>query len=189
MVDEAHSLGVLGATGRGIEEHFGLEGAVDIKMGTLSKTIPSVGGYIAADQDTITYLKHTARGFVFSAALPPAAVAAALAAFEVIQAEPERVARLRRNVELFSGGLRARGFNTGNSETPIVPVICGEDQRALRMARLLQDDGIFALPVQPPAVPAGSSRLRATVTAAHSEANIAHALNCFQRAGEAVGLI
>jgi len=189
MVDEAHSLGVLGATGRGIEEHFGLEGAVDIKMGTLSKTIPSVGGYIAADQDTVTYLKHTARGFVFSAALPPAAVAAAQAAFEVMQAEPERVARLQRNVELFIGGLQARGFNTGNSETPIVPVICGEDQRALLMARLLHDEGIFVLPVLPPAVPAGTSRLRANVTAAHSEADIAYALDCFQRAGEAVGLI
>lgn len=189
MVDEAHSLGVLGATGRGIEEHFGLEGAVDIKMGTLSKTIPSVGGYIAADQDTVTYLKHTARGFVFSAALPPAAVAAAQAAFEVMQAEPERVARLQRNVELFIGGLRARGFNTGNSETPIVPVICGEDQRALLMARLLHNEGIFVLPVLPPAVPAGTSRLRANVTAAHSEADIAYALDCFQRAGEAVGLI
>lgn len=189
MVDEAHSLGVLGATGRGIEEHFGLEGAVDIKMGTLSKTIPSVGGYIAADQDTVTYLKHTARGFVFSAALPPAAVAAAQAAFEVMQAEPERVARLQRNVELFIGGLRARGFNTGNSETPIVPVICGEDQRALLMARSLHNEGIFVLPVLPPAVPAGTSRLRANVTAAHSEADIAYALDCFQRAGGAVGLI
>jgi len=189
MVDEAHSLGVLGATGRGIEEHFGLEGAVDIKMGTLSKTIPSVGGYIAADEDTITYLKHTARGFVFSAALPPAAVAAAQAAFEVMEAEPERVARLQRNVELFIGGLRARGFNTGNSETPIVPIICGEDQRALMMARLLHEEGIFVLPVLPPAVPVGSSRLRANVTAAHSEADIAYALDCFQRAGEAVGII
>lgn len=189
MVDEAHSLGVLGATGRGIEEHFGLEGAVDIKMGTLSKTIPSVGGYIAADEDTITYLKHTARGFVFSAALPPAAVAAAQAAFEVMEAEPERVARLQRNVELFIGGLRARGFNTGNSETPIVPIICGEDQRALMMARLLHEEGIFVLPVLPPAVPVGSSRLRANVTAVHSEADIAYALDCFQRAGEAVGII
>jgi len=189
MVDEAHSLGVLGATGRGIEEHFGLEETADIKMGTLSKTIPSVGGYIAADGDTIAYLKHAARGFIFSAALPPPAVAAAQAAFEVIQAEPERVARLRRNVELFIGGLRDRGFDTGNSETPIVPIICGEDQPTLLMSRLLHDGGIFVLPVLPPAVPMGTSRLRANVTAAHSEADIAHALDCFQRAGEAVGVI
>jgi len=170
MVDEAHSLGVLGATGRGIEEHFGLEGASDIKI-------------------TITYLKHTARGFIFSAALPPAAVAAAKAAFEVIQAEPERIARLRRNVELFIGGLRDRGFDTGDSETPVVPIICGEDEPTLLMSRLLHDEGIFVLPVLPPAVPMGTSRLRANVTAAHSETDIAHALDCFQRAGEAVGVI
>ena len=189
MVDEAHSLGVLGETGHGIEEHFGLENVVDVKMGTLSKTIPSVGGYVAGSQELITYLKHVARAFVFSAALPPAQTAAAKASFEVMEQEPERVDKLRRNVELFLGGLKARGLNTLHSETPIVPIICGEDERAFQMTKLCQEEGIFVLPVVSPAVPVGLARLRANVTAAHSEEDIAYALDVFERAGRAVGII
>jgi 8-amino-7-oxononanoate synthase len=189
MVDEAHSLGVLGETGHGIEEHFGLTDAIDLHMGTLSKTIPSVGGYVAGSQDVITYLKHTARAFVFSAALPPAQVAAAKVSFEVIEDEPERVKLLQRNVELFLGGLKERGFDTLYSETPIVPIICGEDDRAYHMAKLCQEEDIFVLPVVSPAVPAGLARLRANVTAAHSEEDIAHALDVFERAGKAVGVL
>ncbi len=189
MVDEAHSVGVLGETGHGIEEHFGLEGAIDLYMGTLSKSIPSVGGYVAGKQEIISYLKHVARAFVFSASLPPAQTAAATASFEVIEEEPERVRRLRRNVELFLGGLKARGFDTLNSETPIVPIICGEDERAFQMTKLCQEEGIFVLPVVSPAVPVGLARLRANVTAAHSEEDIAYALDVFERAGKAVGVI
>jgi len=189
MVDEAHSVGVLGETGHGIEEHFGLEGAIDLYMGTLSKPIPSVGGYVAGKQEIITYLKHVARAFVFSASLPPAQVAAAKAAFEVIEEEPERVKVLQRNIGLFLGGLKARGFNTLNSETPIVPIICGEDERAFEMTRLCQQEDIFVLPVVSPAVPVGLARLRANVTADHSEEDIAYALDVFERAGKAVGVI
>ena len=189
MVDEAHSLGVLGETGHGIEEHFGLGEVVDIKMGTLSKTIPSVGGYVAGSQELITYLKHASRAFVFSAALPPAQVAAAKAAFEVMEQEPERGRKVRRNVAQFLGGLKARGFNTLNSETPIVPIICGEDERAYRMTKLCQDENIFVLPVVSPAVPVGLARLRANVTSAHSEDDIALALDVFERAGRATGVI
>ncbi|GAB4557920.1 MAG: pyridoxal phosphate-dependent aminotransferase family protein [Anaerolineae bacterium] len=190
MVDEAHSLGVLGKTGRGIEEHFGMEGAVDIKMGTLSKTIPAVGGYIAADRETITYLKHSARGFIFSAALPPAVCAAAIAAFDVIEEEGAQLrAQLQRNVDHFIGGLRKLGFDTGRTETPIIPVIVGSDENALQMTRLLQENGVFALPVLPPAVPVGTSRIRANVTAAHTEEDIDLALEAFARAGRALGLI
>ena len=189
MVDEAHSLGVLGATGRGIEEHFGLANAVDVQMGTLSKTIPSVGGYIAGSQELINHLRHTARGFIYSASLPPAQAAAAKASFEVIEEEPERVRRLSRNVNHFLAGLKARGFNTLHSETPIVPIICGEDERAFRMAKLCQDEGLFVLPVVSPAVPPGLARLRANVTAAHSPEDIAHALDMFERAGRAAGVI
>jgi len=189
MVDEAHSVGVLGETGHGIEEHFGLEGAIDLYMGTLSKPIPSVGGYVAGSQELITYLKHVARAFVFSASLPPAQTAAAMASFEVIEEEPERVRRLQRNVELFLGGLKARGFDTLNSETPIVPIICGEDERAFQMTKLCQEEDIFVLPVVSPAVPVGLARLRANVTAAHSEEDIAYALDVFERAGKAVGVI
>ncbi len=190
MVDEAHSLGVLGETGRGIEEHFGMEGAVDIKMGTLSKTIPAVGGYIAADRDMITYLKHAARGFIFSAALPPAVCAAAISALQVIEEEGAALrARLQRNVDHFIGGLKALGFDTGHTETPIIPVIVGSDDHAMQMTRLLQDNGVFALPVLPPAVPPGTSRIRANVTAAHTEEDIDFALEAFAQAGRALGLI
>ncbi|MGQ9628675.1 MAG: aminotransferase class I/II-fold pyridoxal phosphate-dependent enzyme [Anaerolineae bacterium] len=189
MVDEAHSLGVLGKTGHGIEEHFGLEDAVDIKMGTLSKTIPSVGGYIAAKEDVITYLKHTSRAFVFSAALPPAAVAAAKASFDVIEEEPERIATLRRNVNLLLNGLKERGFNTLNSETPVIPIVTGEDEKALYMTKISQEEGIFVLPVLPPAVPHGTSRLRVCVTASHTEEDIKYALDVFERAGKEVGVI
>ena len=184
MVDEAHSLGVLGKTGHGIEEHFGLQNAVDIKMGTLSKSIPSIGGYIAADANTITYLKHVARGFVFSATLPPPAVAAAKAAFEVIEQEPERMITLRRNIKHFLNGLKERGFNTLQSETAIIPIICGSDEKALMMAKLAQDKGIFVLPILPPAVPPKTSRLRATVTAAHSPDDINHALNVLTKSAK-----
>ena len=189
MVDEAHSLGVLGETGHGIEEHFGLEDAIDLYMGTLSKTIPSVGGYVAGKQEIITYLKHVARAFVFSASLPPAQTAAAKASFEVIEEEPERVKVLQRNIGLFLSGLKARGFNTLNSETPIVPIICGEAERAFEMTRLCQQEDIFVLPVVSPAVPVGLARLRANVTADHSEEDIAYALDVFERAGKAVGVI
>jgi len=189
MVDEAHSLGVLGETGHGIEEHFGLGSVVDVKMGTLSKTIPSVGGYVAGSQELVTYLKHVARGFFFSAALPPAQSAAAKASFEVMEEELERVKLLQRNVELFLRGLKERGFNTLNSETPIVPIICGEDEKAYQMAKLCQEQDIFVLPVVSPAVPVGLARLRANVTAAHSEEDIAHALDIFERTGRTVGVI
>jgi 8-amino-7-oxononanoate synthase len=189
MVDEAHSVGVLGETGHGIEEHFGLEHAIDLYMGTLSKPIPSVGGYIAGSQEIISYLKHVARAFVFSASLPPAQVAAANESFKVIEEEPERVQILRRNVELFLGGLKGLGFNTLDSETPIVPIICGEDERAFQMTKLCQAENIFVLPVVSPAVPVGLARLRANVTAAHTEEDIAYSLEVFERAGKAVGVL
>jgi glycine C-acetyltransferase len=189
MVDEAHSVGVLGETGHGIEEHFGLEDGIDIKMGTLSKTIPSIGGYIAGSSKLISYLKHSIRAFVFSAALPPASAAAAKASFEVIEAEPERVKALQANVNYFIKGLQERGFNTLNSATPIVPIIAGDDERAWMMAKLSQDEGIFVLPVVAPAVPSGTSRIRANVTAGHTLAEIEQAMAVFEQAGRAVGVL
>jgi len=190
MVDEAHSVGVLGETGHGIIEHFGLpEDCIDIKMGTLSKTIPAVGGYIAGNADLITYLKHSTRAFVFSAALPPSAAAAAKASFEVIEAEPERIRKLRNNVNYFITGLQERGFNTLNTETPIVPIIAGDDERAWMMAKYSQDRDIFVLPVVSPAVPPGTSRLRANVTAGHSFQEIERAMDIFEAAGKAVGVL
>lgn len=189
MIDEAHSLGVLGVKGTGIEEHFGLEGAIDINMGTLSKTIPSVGGYIAGDEDLIRYLRHSSRAYIFSAALPPVQAAAALEAFKVIADEPERVERLRHNTELFINGLKSRGFDTMNTETAVVPLLCGSDELAFELTREMHERDVFVLPVVSPAVPEGLARLRATVTAAHDPQEIEAALDHFEEAGLAVGLI
>jgi glycine C-acetyltransferase len=189
MVDEAHSVGVLGATGRGIEEHFGLSGGIDLHMGTLSKTIPSVGGYLAGSEELINLLRHASRPYIFSAALPPAQAAAAQAALEVILDEPERLERLRHNTARFLGALKAAGFDTLRSETAIVPIVCGEDERAYEMVRRCQARGIFVLPVVSPAVPRGTARLRATVTAAHTEAQIDQAVAVISEAGRELGLV
>jgi glycine C-acetyltransferase len=189
MIDEAHSVGVLGKTGRGIEEHFNLPDSIDIKMGTLSKTIPSVGGYIAGRKDLIDYLRHSTRAYIFSAALPPAQAAAAKAAFEVILDEPWRVDKLRKNSIQFISGLKQAGFDTLNTETAIVPVVCGEDETAYRMTQYGQHHDVFVLPVVSPAVPPGLARLRATVTAAHEPGEIDHAMNIIAEAGRQIGVI
>lgn len=189
MIDEAHSLGVLGNTGRGIEEHFGIKSAIDIKMGTLSKTIPSVGGYIAGNRELIEYLRHASRAYIFSAALPPPQAAAAKTAFEVIQDEPWRVENLRRNTKQFIQGIKARGFDTMLTETAIVPVLCGSDEDAFAMTRAAQRNKIFVLPVVSPAVPPGLARLRATVTAAHEPEEIERAMDVIEEAGIKVGLL
>ncbi len=191
MIDEAHSLGVLGETGHGILEHFGMEDGdgIDIKMGTLSKTIPAVGGYVAGRSDLITYLKHSTRAFIFSAALPPPAVAAAIASFDVIEDEPELVKKLQSNVDYFIKGLQERGFNTLKSETPIVPIIAGSDERAWLMAKIAQEQDIFVMPIVSPAVPSGTSRLRANVMVGHTLADIERAMDVFESAGKEVGVL
>ena len=189
MMDEAHSLGVLGATGRGIEEHFGLEDVVDIKMGTLSKTIPSVGGYVAGRKELINYLRHASRAYIFSAALPPAQAAAANEAFKVILDEPWRIDRLNQNTRLFLEGLKSLGFDTMLSTTAIVPVLCGTDERAFLITRLAQHQDVFVLPVVSPAVPEGMARLRATITAAHEPQEIERAMDVIGKAGKEIGII
>ena len=189
MVDEAHSIGVLGKTGRGIEEHFGMVGSVDIKMGTLSKTIPSVGGYVAGKKEIITYLRHASRAYIFSAALPPAQAAAANEAFKVILDEPWRIQKLQANTDQFINGIKNRGFDTLYTSTAIVPIICGSDERAFAMTREAQHHDVFALPVVSPAVPDGLARLRATVTAAHEPNEIDYAMNVFEKAGKEIGII
>jgi glycine C-acetyltransferase len=189
MIDEAHSVGVLGERGTGIEEHFGMPNTIDIKMGTLSKTIPSVGGYVAGNRDLIRYLRHASRAYIFSAALPPAQAAAAKAAFEVILEEPWRVKRLRENATLFINGLKACGFDTMLTETAIVPILCGSDEAAFGMTRAAQRKGLFVLPVVSPAVPPGLARLRATVTAAHEKDEIETAMDLLSEAGKEVGVL
>ena len=189
MIDEAHSVGVLGETGRGIEEHFGMEGTIDIKMGTLSKTIPAVGGYVAGSKEIIQYLRHSGRAYIFSAALPPAVAGAANEAFKVILAEPWRIEKLNKNSQQFIGGLKSAGFNTLYTETAIVPVICGDDETAFFMTRECQIQDVFVLPVISPAVPPGLSRLRATITAAHDSEEIDHAMEIIIGAGKKLGVI
>src|SRR5512145_106161 len=189
MVDEAHSVGVLGEKGTGIEEYYNLYGAIDIKMGTLSKTIPSVGGYVAASKDIITYLRHSSRAYIFSAALPPAQAAAANEAFKVILDEPWRIEKLNLNTKQFIGGLKGMGFDTMLTETAIVPVLCGEDDVAFAMTREAQHNDVFVLPVVSPAVPEGLARLRATVTAAHEPSEIERAMDVLCEAGKKLGLI
>jgi glycine C-acetyltransferase len=189
MVDEAHSVGVLGKTGRGIEEHFNLEGSIDLKMGTLSKTIPSVGGYVAGRKEVIDYLRHTTRAYIFSAAIPPAQAAAANEAFKVILDEPWRMEKLKANTDQFINGLKQRGFDTMFSETAIVPVLCGPDETAYMMTKIAQENDVFVLPVISPAVPVGLARLRATITAAHEADEIEHAMNVIESAGKTIGLI
>ncbi len=189
MIDEAHSVGVLGKTGTGIEEHFGLGDVIDIKMGTLSKTIPSVGGYVAAKKEIINYLRHASRAYIFSAALPPAQAAAANEAFKVILDEPWRIEQLNANTKQFIGGLKSAGFDTLLTETAIVPVICGSDEVAFAMTREGQRQDVFILPVVSPAVPEGLARLRATVTATHEPAEIDRAMNIIIEAGKKLGVI
>ncbi len=189
MIDEAHSLGVLGKTGRGIEEYFGLGDVIDIKMGTLSKTIPSVGGYVAARKEIITYLRHASRAYIFSAALPPGQAAAANEAFKVILDEPWRVEKLDQNTKIFINGLKGMGFDTMLTETAIVPVLCGTDEAAFAMTREAQHKDVFVLPVVSPAVPEGLARLRATVTAAHEPSDIEHAMEVIGEAGKKLGVI
>ncbi len=189
MVDEAHSLGVLGDTGHGIEEHFHLPGAIDIKMGTLSKTIPSIGGYIAGSADLVRFLRHASRAYIFSAALPPAQAAAAYEAFRVLEDEPWRVEALRKNSTAFISGLKSRGLDTMKTETAIVPILCGRDEPAYVMTREAHRENVFVLPVVSPAVPEGMARLRSTVTAAHSMEDIHRAVDVFERAAKVAGVL
>ncbi|UUO07000.1 aminotransferase class I/II-fold pyridoxal phosphate-dependent enzyme [Blastopirellula sp. J2-11] len=181
MVDEAHSLGVIGKTGKGIQEHFDLpDDAIDIKMGTLSKSIASCGGFIAARQEIIDFLKHTARGFIFSAALPAAQVGAARKCFEIIQREPHLADRLRRLCDQFVSGLRQLGFEVPPTESAVVPIIFSTEKETLEAVGFCRDQGLFVVPVFYPAVPMDKPRIRATVTASLTEDEIDSALSVFQ---------
>jgi glycine C-acetyltransferase len=189
MVDEAHSLGVLGATGRGVQEHFGLPpDAIGVKMGTLSKSLGSCGGYIAGDAALVDQLRHTARGYLFSVAAPVPQVAAALRGLEVLRREPGRVAALRENARRLIAGLRRLGFRLTATQTPIVPILCDTQEQTLEMTARCREMGLFVVPIVYPAVPMNSPRVRASVTAAHTEADIDVALDILGRAGREVGL-
>lgn len=189
MVDEAHSVGALGKTGHGVEEHFDMYGAIDLKMGTLSKSIPSVGGYCAGSAPLVDYLRHNSRPFIFSAALPPAQTAAAMTAFDVIEDEPERVAALYSITEEYTRGLKAQGWDTMLAETCVVPVLVGDEAKTMDLTRMLFDAGVFVCPIVHPAVPRGTERLRTCLMATHTHEDIAQVLDAFERAGKELGLI
>jgi 8-amino-7-oxononanoate synthase len=182
MIDESHASGVLGANGRGTDEHFGIPAEeVDIWSGSLAKAIPSNGGFVAVSQELAIHLQHSAAPFIFSAALAPSSVAAVSASLAILKSEPERVARIARNAEFLRDGLRDLGFDTGHSETAIIPLILNDERTAALMAGRLRELGIFVTPILFPAVPMGSARLRLCVTAAHSLEDLEFALDAFRQ--------
>ncbi|HVN74689.1 MAG TPA: pyridoxal phosphate-dependent aminotransferase family protein [Thermoanaerobaculaceae bacterium] len=189
MVDDAHGIGVLGAHGRGTAEHFGLEDNVDLVMGTFSKSLASVGGFVAGEERVINWIKHHARSLIFSAAPPPASVAAVLKALDIIEREPERRAHLWENTRFMADGLRAMGFDTGHSASPVIPVLAGEDQLAFFMSKRLQEEGVFVNPIVSPAVPPGRAMLRTSYMATHTREHLERALEAFGRVGREVGII
>jgi 8-amino-7-oxononanoate synthase len=189
MVDDAHGLGVLGPQGRGTSAHFGLTDKVDLIMGTFSKSLASLGGFVAADAVTIDYLKHHSRALIFSASLPPSNVASVIAAVDIILSEPERLQKLWDNTKRMAEGLRALGFNTGHTSTPIIPVLFGDDLVCFKACRMLQEEGVFVNPVVSPAVEPGNALIRVSLMATHSFAQIDVALEKFAGVGRALGLI
>lgn len=189
MVDDAHGIGVLGKTGRGTAEHFGLEGEIDLIMGTYSKSLASIGGFIAGSEQVVHYVKHFARALIFSASPPPASVAAVSAALDIIESEPERIAWLWKNTHKMLNGFRDLGFETGQSETPIIPVIVGENETAFKMAMMLQEEGVFVNVAISPAVPEGHALIRTSYMATHTDEQLDRVLAAFQKVGRQLGLI
>jgi glycine C-acetyltransferase len=189
MVDDAHASGVLGSHGRGTIDHFGVHGRVDIQVGTLSKAIGVLGGYVCGSRDLIDYLYHRARPFLFSTSHPPSVAASCLAAFEVLEQEPERIEQLWANTRFFKQGLAALGFDTGLSETPITPIMVGEAARAHQFSRELFEAGVFATGIGFPTVPQGKARIRTIVTATHTLAELEQALETLGKVGKRLGLV
>jgi glycine C-acetyltransferase len=189
MVDDAHSSGVLGRNGRGTIDHFGLHGRVHIQVGTLSKAIGVLGGYVCGSRALIEFLYHRARPFLFSTSHPPAVAASCMAAFDVLEEEPERIERLWDNTRYFKRGLGAAGFNTGVSETPITPVIVGEARMAHALSAALFEEGVLATGIGFPTVPEGRARVRTIVAATHTREELDRALEVFARVGKRLGIL
>lgn len=189
MVDDAHGIGVLGPTGRGTAEHFGLEDEVDLIMGTFSKSMASVGGFIAGDATVVDYIKHCARTLIFSAAPPPASVAAALATVEIMDREPERRAMLWENTRFFSDGLKSMGLDTAGSQTPVVPVVVGEDRAALAMVQRLHEEGVFVNCVISPATRPGRALIRTSLMATHTREQLTRALEAIEKVARELSLL
>jgi 8-amino-7-oxononanoate synthase len=189
MVDDAHGVGVLGRTGRGTAEHFGIEKDVDVIMGTYSKSMASIGGFVAASEDVIHYVKHTSRPLIFSASPPPASVASVIAALDIIDQEPDRRERLWHNTHKMMKAFKQMGFDTGTTETPIIPLLMGEMDRAFMMWKLLSDEGVFVNPVVPPATQQGRSLIRTSYMATHTDEMLDRVLVILEKAGKKLGII
>ena len=189
MIDDAHSSGVLGRNGRGTVDHFHLHGRVDVQVGTLSKAIGVLGGYVCGTRDMIDFLHHRARPFLFSTSHPPAVAAACLAAFDLLEEEPERIEKLWSNTRRFQAALRNAGFNIGSTETPITPVMVGEAKTAHEFSRQLFENGLFATGIGFPTVPEGKARIRAIVTAAHTEETLDRAVEILVKVAKPMGIL
>jgi 7-keto-8-aminopelargonate synthetase-like enzyme len=189
MVDEAHAVGVMGDTGAGTHEHFGVTDKVDLLMGTFSKSFASIGGFAAGDESVIHYVKHHARSLIFSASLPPYAVATVSKCVEILKKEPERRERLWANARRLIEGLKSRGFNLGTTCTPIVPIIVGKMDKTFMFWKTLFEGGVFTNPVIAPAVPPDSGRIRTSLMATHTDEQIDRALDIIEAAGKKTGLI
>jgi 8-amino-7-oxononanoate synthase len=189
MVDDAHGLGVFGEHGRGTPEYFGVEGEVDLLMGTFSKSLAAIGGFIAGKPEVIDYIKHEARAEIFSAAPPPASAAAAIKAVEIIEREPERRKQLWENTTYMKREFQNLGFDTGESNSPVIPLVVGEDIEAFQMTMRLQDEGVFANPVVSPAVPPGRSMIRTSYMATHTREHLDRSLEAFTKVGREMNVI
>ncbi len=194
MVDDAHASGVLGRNGRGSIDHFGMHGRVDVQVGTLSKAIGALGGYVCGSRDLIDYLYHRARPFLFSTSHPPSVAAACIAAFDILENEPDRINRLWENTRYFQGELKRAGFNIGGintpaTETPITPIIVGEGRAAMDFSRALFDEGVMGTGIAFPTVPEGKARIRLILTSEHTKAQLDRALETLARVARRMGLL
>jgi len=189
LIDDAHAIGVLGKYGRGTGEHFGMEDKVDLVLGTFSKSFASIGGFVAGEAYVLDYIKHHSRTLIFSASMPPAATAAVIAAVDIIEKEPERIEHLWRNVRKMKKAFDDLGFNTGHTQSPIIPIHVGEDMKTFEFWKLLFENGIFTNPVITPAVPAGQGLIRTSYMATHTEDILDQIIDTVARIGRQVGLI
>ena len=189
FVDEAHGLGVLGENGRGAVEHFGVEGDVDLVMGTFSKSLAAVGGFIAGEATVIDFIRHHARSQIFSAAPPPASAAAVIAALNIVENEPDRRKQLWENTHFMKRQLQDFGFDTGDSDSPVIPIIVGDDITTFTMAKRLQEEGVFANPVVTPAVPPGQAMIRTSYMATHRREHLDQALAALKKVGRELDIV
>lgn len=189
MIDDAHSSGVLGRNGRGTVDHFNLHGRVAIQVGTLSKAVGVLGGYVCGSKDLIEFLYQRARPFLFSTSHPPSVAASCLAAFDILENEPERIEQLWSNTRYFKQRLQGAGFDTGSSETPITPVMVGDAGKAHEFSRALFENGLFATGIGFPTVPQGKARIRTIVTATHTKEQLDHALEILARVAKQMAIL